>query len=511
MVQIAKKRKQSHLREFWKSRIRENGVQKLETGIPGFDELLEGGLPEGRVTLVSAGPGCGKTILLNEFLYRGASEFDQPGIFLTFEERPEGIRRNLSNFDWALDEVLESGQLVFLDGAPQADDEVTLGPVNWFEPMLARIDYMVKKIGAQRLAIDNLGAMFLRYPLEGDDQRQMRERLFYFFDRIKKLELTTLVSTESENQQSYLSKYNVDEFVSEGLIELSSHTGQGREVRNILVRKLRGCGYRSGSVQFEINQDGMQVYPRIPLDSSIGDTNFSLRGQFGVDALDQALGGGIPQGHIMLVAGNTGTGKTTLGLHYIKQGLECGENTIWVALEEPVKVVLKTAQAHGWDLSPAEQDGRLLFVTSSLIDVVAEKLLYAIIDAVNSNDAKRIVVDSVSSLESSTMDRDSVREFMLQLAGFAKTQGITVVLNYLSDETFGAMRGQLLGSSLSNAMRLSSIVDGVVLLRYVERKRSVEKLLNVLKLRGSDHDKRIFNYDITQSGFVLGEQFEAEK
>jgi len=511
MIHTARRRKKEHLREFWQSRTREGGVQKLETGIAGFDELLEGGLPVDRVTLISAGPGCGKTVLLNEFIYRGAAEFDQPGIFLTFEERPEDIRSNLRNFDWEMDPLVDDHKLVFLDAAPYQEGEVvTPGEVDWFEPMLARIEYMAGKIGAKRLAVDNLGSMFLRYPGAADDDHGMRKRLFRFSDRIKRLGLTTLISTESVNHRSSLSRYNVDEFVAEGLIELSSHSGQGAETRNMLVRKLRGCGYRSGNVQFEINQDGLEVFPKIPLDTRVGDTDFAQRKSFGIAGLDQALGGGIPQGHILLIAGNTGTGKTTLGLHFLHQGLKQGEPVLWVALEEPVKVVLKTAEAHGWQLRSAEERGDLQFVTSPLIDLVPEKLLYRIIDAANASGARRVVVDSVSSLESSSMDKDSVRAFMLQLAGFAKTQRVNVVLNYLSDEAFGAAKGQLLGSLLSNAMRLSSIVDGILLLRYVERRRSVRKLMNVLKLRGSEHDKRIFNYDIEQSGFVLGEQFDTD-
>lgn len=503
----ARQRKQAHLRAFWQSRVREGGVQKLETGISGFDELLEGGLPEGRVTLVSAGPGCGKTMLLSEFIYRGAKEFDQGGVFVTFEERPEDILRNLRSFAWELDPLIEAQKLVFLDAASYQEGEVAIGEAEWLEPMLARIEYTAHKIGATRLALDNLGSVFLRYSRREKDAQDVRERLFTCFDRIKRLGLTALVSTENLKHRSSLSHYDVDEFVSDGLIELSSHSGQGVEVRDMLVRKLRGCSYRGGKVQFEINSDGLEVFPRIPLDTSVGDTEFEARKQFGIPKLDQALCGGIPQGHILLIAGNTGTGKTTLALHFLHEGLSRGESVVWVALEEPVKVVLKKARAHGWDLQDDWDSGSLQFVTSPLIDVVPDKLLYQIIDAVKSSDVRRVIVDSISSLESSSMQRDAVRDFMLQLTGFAKIQGVTMVLNYLSDEAFGAEKGQLLGSLLSNPMRLSSIVDGILLLRYVERDYSVRKLLNILKLRGSGHDKGLFRYDIDQSGFVFGEQF----
>jgi circadian clock protein KaiC len=462
------------------------------------------------VTLISAGPGCGKTVLLNEFIYQWAIKFNQTGIFLTFEERPEDVIRNLRNFDWELDLLIEDQLMVFLDAAPPQEGEVAFGEVDWFEPTLARIEYLAHKNDAKRLAVDNLGSIFQRYP-GNSDLDTIRERLFTFSDRIKSLGLTTLISTESVNHQSSLSRYNVDEFVSEGLIELSSHAGQGAEIRNMLVRKLRGCGYRSGNVLFEITQRGMEVFPKIPANTSVGDTDFSVRKQFGIPSLDRALGGGIPEGHIVLIAGNTGTGKTTLGLHFLHEGLKRGEASVWVALEEPVKVVLKTAESHDWQLESYRDKGLLQFVTSPLMDIFPDKLLYNIIDAVNTVGAKRIVIDSISSMESSTMNREDIRDFLLQIVGFAKTNGVTVALNYLSGDAFGAEKGQLFGSLLTNAMRLSSIVDGIILLRYVERDQRVHKLMNVLKLRGSDHDKGIFRFEIGKSGFTVGKQFGVDE
>ncbi|MEW7983307.1 MAG: AAA family ATPase [gamma proteobacterium symbiont of Phacoides pectinatus] len=373
--------KREHLRAFWNSRVREGGVTKLETGVSGFDEMLEGGLPEGRTTLVSAGPGCGKTVLLAEFIYRGATELSEPGIFLTFEERPGDIQHNLANFGWDLKGLADAGQLLFLDATLPEEGETVHGRVDWLAPMLARIRHAAESLGARRIAVDNLGAVFLRYEASAD-ARLARERLFRFADGIKQLGLTALVSTERAESAASLSRYGVEEFVSDGLIELDIDPGIGSDVRTMWVRKLRGCGYRSGKVLFEITHDGLEVYPKIPIDTSIGDTDFTIRERFGIPPLDKALGGGVPQGHIMLVAGNTGTGKSTLAMHFVKQGLSDGESVVWVALEEPVRQVLKTARAHGWDLEAGMEAGRLQFVTAPMLDVIADKLLYQVIDAV---------------------------------------------------------------------------------------------------------------------------------
>ena len=484
-----------------------SGVRKIETGIAGFDDLLEGGLPQGRATLISAGTGCGKTVLLSEFLYRGIEKYNQPGVFVTFEERPHEILRNLRNFSWNIDALHESEKIAFVDGSPPEVKEVKVGPVEWLEPVLSQIQHVIKKIGAQRLSIDNLGTVFTRYG-DADTNKQIRQQLFYFADAIKKMGITSLISTERTENQSLLSQHGVEAFVSDGIIELDTHAGENTEVRTIKVRKLRGVGYRSGKIVFQISKNGLEVYPKIPIHPHIASTDFSDRMKIGVSQLDQALGGGIPKGHIMMIAGNTGTGKTTLGLHFILEGLKSGEACIWVALEETQKQVLKTAIAHTWDLSSYVDSEQLGFVNSPLIDIIPDKLLYQIIHAVSKKKAKRIIVDSISSLESAMMNRDKVREFMLQLAGFAKMKGITVVLNYLTGEAFGAASGQLLGSLTTNAMRLSSIVDGIILLRFVERDQSVLKLFNILKLRGSDHNKDILRFDIGKKGFSLGKRFE---
>jgi circadian clock protein KaiC len=354
--------------------------------------------------------------------------------------------------------------------------------------------------------VDNLAAVFLRYE-SGMNTKQSRERLFRFADGIKQLNLTTLISSERKESGSSLTKFGVEEYVSDGFIELNAYPGRGSDMRSIWVRKMRGCGYRSGQVTFEINNNGLEIFPKIPVNTSVGDTDFKIRKRFGISQLDAALGGGIPEGHILLVAGNTGTGKSTLALHFVREGLVNNEPVVWVALEEPIKQVLKTASAYGWDLSTSQEDGSLNFVTTTMFDIVADKLLYQTIDAVTESGAKRIVVDSISSMESASMGKDDVREFMMQLAGYAKTKGITILLNYLTGDTFGANKEQLLGMVSTNALRLSSIVDGIIIMRYVEREQKVEKLLNILKLRGSNHIRDILHYEINKDGISLGERF----
>ena len=141
------------------------------------------------------------------------------------------------------------------------------------------------------------------------------------------------------------------------------------------------------------------------------------------------------------------------------------------------------------------------------MDISADRLLYHILKAVRETGAKRVVIDSVSSLESATMNRDKVREFLIQISTYFKTRGTTCYMNYLSAKTFGASKGQLLGNLTTNEMRLSSIVDGIILLRYVERNQQIMRLMNIFKLRGSDHERAIFRYDIATGGIQFGSRY----
>lgn len=179
-----------------------------------------------------------------------------------------------------------------------------------------------------------------------------------------------------------------------------------------------------------------------------------------------------------------------------------------MALEEPVEQVKKTALAHGWDFNRYEKEGKIRFVTTNLIDVSNDRLLYQIVSAVKGINAKRVVIDSVSSLFSATMNEEQVKQFLVQLSGYFKANGITCIMNYLAPASFGATRGQLLSGLLTNEMRLSSVTDGIIMLLYVERGQKIKKLLSVLKIRGSQHSNEIFGFEIEKDGIKMGVKYE---
>jgi len=487
-----------------KSPVVRKGVQKILTGIRGFDEVLEGGLPKGRFFLVTGSTGTGKTVFTSEFLYRGITDYNENGVFVTFEENPGDIIKNVKGFGWNFDMLIRKKRLVFVDASPDKVITTELGKYD-FSGLVERIKFAVNQVKAQRVAIDALGMLFSKFT----NKDAVREVIYNICDELKRLGVTTVITAEKAgDRMNNLSRQEVEEYVVDGVAELSLNPGQQQFVRKMFVKKLRGVGYRSGIVEFDITSNGLEVFPKIEVNRLVSKTEFKKREKFGIKGIDKALEGGIPQGHMLLISGNTGTGKTLFGMHFIVQGIKKGQRAVYIALEEPVEQIKKTAREFGFDFTKYEKEGKLIFVCPSLIDISNDKLLYQIVNAANKIGAKRVVVDSISSLQSATMPEESVRQFLYQTSSFFKTNGITCLLNYLSGSNFGAARGQLLASLDTNMIRLTSLVDGLIALLYVERGQRVKRILNILKMRGCWHSNDIFQYTINNEGINLGERYE---
>jgi circadian clock protein KaiC len=333
--------------------------------------------------------------------------------------------------------------------------------------------------------------------------------IYRLCDELKNLGVTSFVTAEKAGDiGSSLSRYGVEEYVVNGVLELYLESGQQQFIRKMFIKKIRGVGYRSGLVEYDIGNRGLNIFPKITISPKISKTEFKNRERFGINGVDEAMGGGLPQGHIVLITGNTGTGKTVFGMHFIDQGIRDGQNAIYIALEEPVAQVKKTAEEFGFDYSRYEKEGKLVFVAPSLIDMRSDDVLNEILDAAKRINARRVVIDSISSMMSATMKEESVRQFLIQATRFFKSKGIACVMNFLSGTNFGAAKGQLLATNETSLMRLSSIVDGIILLLYVERGQRVKRILNILKMRGSWHSNEIFQYEINGKGIKFGERYE---
>jgi circadian clock protein KaiC len=480
------------------------GVEKNPTGIPGFDSILEGGIPKGRAFLITGSTGTGKTVFANEFLYRGITKYNEHGVYVTFEEQPGDIIKNVRNFGWDFDILIKQKKLVFVDASP---DRIPIEESGKYDlsGLVERIKYAVRKVKAKRVSVDAMSMFFSRF----SNKDAIRDVIYRLCDELKNLGVTSFLTAEKAGDiGSSLSRYGVEEYVVNGVVELYLESGQQQFIRKMFIKKIRGVGYRSGMVEYDISNRGINVFPKITINPQISRTEFKNRERFGIKGVDEAMGGGIPQGHIVLITGNTGTGKTVFGMHFIDQGIRDGQNAIYIALEEPVAQVKKTAGEFGFEYSKYEKEGKLVFVAPSLIDMRNDDVLNELLNVVKRINAKRVVIDSISSMMSATMNEESVRQFLIQATRFFKSKGIACVMNFLSGTNFGAAKGQLLATNETSLMRLSSIVDGIILLLYVERGQRVKRILNILKMRGSWHSNEIFQYEINGKGIKFGERYE---
>lgn len=478
-------------------------VMKTRTGVRGLDEVLEGGVPRGRVLLVMGGTGSGKTVLMNEFLYRGIERYGERGVFVTCEERVEDITRNVAGFGWDYAALVASGRLAFVDAGPRPGELRELGADYDLSPLLARVRAAIRRMRAKRLVIDGLDGLFARL----SNRDAVRELVLHLSDEAKALGITTLISAES--LEGGATRHGVEEFVVDGALRLAVERGQQQMLRRLEVLKLRGTGFRSGAVEYAISGDGLEVFAKIPVNRRLAATRLDVRKRLGIPGFDDEIaGGGIPEGFLVLVTGNTGTGKSTFLQHFIAEGVRRGEAGVYFALEEPSGQVRKLAAAHGWNFAAWEKAGRLALLDVSLIDVRPDEVLHRLVRAVDALGAKRVVIDSISSLHSATMDSEQVRQFMLQLGEQAKARGATCLMSSLVGGAFGAEKGQLLSALEASDVRLSSAADGLILQRYVERGQRVKKLLTVIKLRGTDHDRGIHRYEVTPAGIVMRGKYE---
>ena len=479
-----------------------SAVLQQKTGIPGLDEVLNGGLPKYTLTLLSGTSGTGKTVLSFQWLFDGVKRGEN-GIYISITEPLFMIVRNIESMTFYDRKAIEQKKLRLFDfkeGLGLDYEKIDT------QAILRNIEKHIKENNVKRLVIDSITAVL--YTI--NDKAKIKQFIFELKKILATLGCVTILTSECSETSKY-SAYGVEEFVSDGIISLSNNIGENQIIRNLQVIKMRGIDFRTGAVIFDITSSGILLYPKIPIDRSVATTEFKIRLGSGIKELDALCDGGndgFPQGHVIMVAGNTGSGKPTFALHFIVEGLKNGESGVYVVLEESSSQIRKTALEHGWDLKKYEKSGKLIFISPDLIDLNSDKLLYSILTAVNKIGATRLILDSVSSLESATMNKIKVREFLIQFSGFMKTNGATSMLTYLSEEAFGAELGQLLGGESSSELRLSSIVDGIILLRYVEREQSVVKLLNILKMRGAAHSKNIWQFEIDKDGVKIGSIFK---
>ena len=464
-------------------------LERVEVGIPGFDSLALGGLPEGRTTLLAGGTGSGKTVFGLQFLARGAREFGEPGVLVTFAERPDDLIANSESFGWDVRGLVDDGRLVIVDATP--DPEAVVSGRFDFGGLSSRIAHALSQVQGKRLVLDPIDALLAGFSAAAEVRRAFAAMV----RELRPLGVTTLLVAERSGERGYVARYGAEEFVVDNVVILRNDLDAEYRRRTVEVLKLRGAEHGKGEFPFVINPTvGIELVPfsiiEAPRDAA------SERISLGVPELDEMCGGGIYRDSLVMVTGATGTGKTLMSVQFIAAGLAAGERGLLVSFEENPSQLIRNARSWGVDLETARSEGRLRIVSRYPERVGLEDLLVEIKHNIDEFAPARFSIDSMTALEHNTPPR-AFREFGVGLTGFLKARGVGSLMT--------TTLPSLLGGEHATAVYLSTITDSIIALRYYDLDSEIRRAVLVLKLRGGGHAHAMHEYQITDTGMrVLG-------
>lgn len=473
--------------------IKESSIKKLKTEISGFDLIANGGLPKGRSTLISGTAGSAKTIFAAQFLAEGILKAHEPGVFVTFEEPPFEISRNMMGFGWDIERWEHEGQWSFVDVSPQPSENVIITGQYDLGGLMARIEYAVKKIKAKRISLDSIGAIFTQFL----DSVILRKELFRIVSALKEMGVTAVLTAERTQEYGDIARYGIEEFVADNVIILRNVLEEEKRRRTIEILKFRGTSHHKGEHPFTVVPDeGIIV---IPLSSpQVNQKSSNTRLASGNRELDVMCGDGFFRNSIILVSGATGTGKTLIATEFIKGGIFNDERSLFLSFGESRQQFFQKALGWGIDFENMERGSNLKLICNYPEAAGLEDHFVNIKNTIKEFKPNRIVIDSLSAFEP-VFTLKSFRQFIISLASYLKDQEITALFTYASPTLLG-------GTSITEA-NISGITDTIILLRYVEIYGEMHRGLTILKMRGSQHDKNIREFTITDKGMQVGHAF----
>jgi circadian clock protein KaiC len=460
--------------------------ERIQVGIPGFDDVVHGGLPRGRSTLVAGATGTGKTVFGLQFLWGGA-QLGEPGVLVTFAERPEDLIANVESFGWDLAGLVSEGRLAIVDATP--DTELLISGRFDLGGLTARIAHALSEVGGTRLFMDPIDALFEEF----SETVQVRRAFAAMLRALRPLGATALISAERPSEDGSVTRYGAEEFAVDNVIVLRNTRAEERRRRTIEVLKLRGAGHDRGEFPFVINAiSGMELVPVSPIE---GDGAGSAeRISLGNPELDVMCGGGMYRDSLMMITGATGTGKTLIGLQFMVAGIRAGERVLYLSFEESRWQLERNAVAWGMDLTSSGHEGDLEIVSRYPARVGLEDLLVELKHMIEEFKPTRLVFDSVTAVEHNAPG-NAFREFSVGLSGYLKARGVaTMMTTTLPD---------LLGGDHATDLYLSTIADAIIALRYFDLDSQVRRAILVLKVRGSQHASEMHEYEILDTGMSV--------
>jgi circadian clock protein KaiC len=474
------------------SPARAKQLRKAATHIAGLDDVLNGGVPCGRTTLVSGGPGCGKSVLGLEFLYRGAID-GEPGIFVAFEERAEAVRQNALTFGWDLAALEQENRLFVLDA--RLDPEAVVSGNFNLKGLLASIGGKAAEMGATRIVIDAVDVLLRVF----DDPSRERTELYALHEWLTDREMTTLLTVKAANGHRISSQYEFLDYMADCTIQLDQRVTNQVSTRRLRVIKYRGSDSGRNEYPYAIGSEGITLFPvcRLTLQHKpLGDKVSS-----GHPRLDAMLAGGYRRGACVLISGTSGTGKTTLASIFARSACRGGEKLLFISFEESQQAMLDGMLSPGIDLRPAVKAGKLRFQSAFPEALGAEEHLIRKLLTIQDFEPDHVVIDAISACKRMGTEQAAF-EYVMRVVNTCKERGITSIL---LNQTEGFRDEHEV-----TGIGISSIVDTVIFLRYIEVGGEINRMLLVMKSRGAKHANQYREFRITDDGIDIPDVYVGE-
>ena len=458
---------------------------KTPTGIKGLDEITDGGLPKGRPTLICGGTGCGKTLLAMEFLVRGATQFNEPGVFISFEEKSEELSKNFASLGFDLNELVDQNRLI-IDHVYLEPSEIEETGEYDLEGLLIRIGYAIHSLGAKRVVLDTIEALFSGFSNEAILRSELR-RLFRFL----KDQGVTAIITGEQGERTF-TRYGLEEYVADCVIFLNHTVNQQIATRRMRIVKYRGSAHGTNEYPFLIDQQGFSVMPISSL--GLDHPASSERIPTGVPRLDTMLGGkGYFRGSSILISGTAGTGKSSLAAHFVNAACARGERCLYFAFEESQNQTIRNMHSIGIDLSQWVELGLLQFQNARATLYGLEMHLVVMHKAIDQFNPSCVVIDPISNLIA-TASESEVKSMMSRMIDYLKMKQITALCTDLSSISGNPERAEI---------NISSLMDTWLLLQILEARGERNRGLYVLKSRGMPHSNQVREFILGDEGIQL--------
>ncbi|MFO7803108.1 MAG: circadian clock protein KaiC [Desulfovermiculus sp.] len=460
-------------------------LRKIPSGIPGFDEMTGGGLPQGRSTLVCGDAGAGKTMFGMQFLIQGATEGQESGLFVAFEESEADLKKNVASLGWDLEALCQEKRLA-VEPISVSPDEMTEAGQYDLEGLFIRLDAAIQQVGASRIVLDTVETLFGVFT----DAHVVRAEFRRLLRWLKERGITAVVT--AERGEAGLTRFGIEEYVSDCVIDLSQSMRGQTTRRHLRVLKYRGSSHGTNAYPFLIGRHGIHLFAvtELGLDFPV----FEERISSGIGRLDEMLGEkGFYRASSILLSGTAGTGKSSISASFVDAACARGEQALYISYEESRLQIMRNMKSIGIDLQQWHKSGNLRFHTTRVTTHGLEEHFFLVKELIEECSTDVVVIDPVSNLLQ-LGSPEEVKNLLTRLIDFLKSQGITTLVTELISG----------GNSMeATNTDISSLMDAWLLLRDLETDGERNRVLYVLKARGMSHSHQVREFVLSEEGISL--------